>query len=332
MKLMIQTLIEGIPKAELHVHLEGTLEPKMMLEMAARNGIDVPYDGMNIYSAYNFQNLSSFLKLYYGGLEVLCTEEDFFDLTKAYMDRIHLDNVRHTEIFFNPQNHVKRGISFETVFNGIERALCESDISSYLILDFNRTFSIESAFEILEEAVNYQHRIIGVGLDSIEDGYPPELFTDVFKRAEELGFHKVCHTGEETPKHITDTLDFLNVERIDHGVQCEHDEKLMQRLVDEQIPLTICPLSNVKLKVFDKMENHNLKRLMDRGIPITINSDDPAYFGGYINENYYKVQQAFNMEAWMIVDLAKNSFKFSFLPEKEKKNHIKNIDKFIKGL
>jgi adenosine deaminase len=208
----------------------------------------------------------------------------------------------------------------------------KSDISSYLILDFNRTFSIESAFEILEEAASYQHRIIGVGLDSIEDGYPPELFTDVFKRAEELGFHKVCHTGEETPKHITDTLNFLNVERIDHGVQCEHDEKLMQRLVDEQIPLTICPLSNVKLKVFDKMENHNLKRLMDRGIPITINSDDPAYFGGYINENYYKVQQAFNMESWMIVDLAKNSFKFSFLPEKEKKNHIKNIDKFIKGL
>ena len=167
---MKQTLIEGIPKAELHVHLEGTLEPKMMLEMAARNGIDVPYDGMNIYSAYNFQNLSSFLKLYYGGLEVLCTEEDFFDLTKAYMDRIHLDNVKHTEIFFNPQNHVKRGISFETVFNGIERALCESDISSYLILDFNRTFSIESAFEILEEAVNYQHRIVGVGLDGIEEG------------------------------------------------------------------------------------------------------------------------------------------------------------------
>ena len=329
----MQTLIEGIPKAELHVHLEGTLEPKMLLEMAARNDINVPYDGIDsVYSAYDFQNLSSFLKLYYGGLEVLCTEEDFFDLTKAYMDRIHLDNVKHTEILFNPQNHVKRGIPFETVFNGIERALCESDISSYLILDINRTFSIESAFEILEEAVNYQHRIVGVGLDGIEEGYPPELFTDVFKRAEELGFHKVCHTGEETPKYITDTLDFLNVERIDHGVQCEHDEKLVQRLVDEQIPLTICPLSNVKLKVFDKMENHNLKRLMDSGIPITINSDDPAYFGGYINKNYYKVQQAFNMESWMIVDLVKNSFKFSFLPEKEKKNHIKNIDKFIKGL
>jgi adenosine deaminase len=248
------------------------------------------------------------------------------------MDRIHLDNVRHTEILFNPQNHIKRGVSFETVFNGIDRALCESNISSYLILDFNRTFSIESAFDILEEAnkYQYQHRIVGVGLDGIEEGYPPELFTEVFKKAEQLGFHRVCHTGEESPKHITDTLDFLNVERIDHGVQCEDDEKLMQRLVDEQISLTVCPFSNVKLKIFDKMENHNLKRLMDRGIPITINSDDPAYFRGYINENYYEVQQAFNMDYWMIADLAKNSFKFSFLPEEEKENHIKNIDNFIK--
>ena len=330
---MMQTLIEGIPKAELHVHLEGTLEPKMLLEMATRNNINVPYDGIDsVYSAYDFQNLSSFLKLYYGGLEVLCTEQDFYDLTKAYMDRIHLDNVRHTEILFNPQNHIKRGVSFETVFNGIDRALCESNISSYLILDFNRTFSIESAFDILEEAnkYQYQHRIVGVGLDGIEEGYPPELFTEVFKKAEQLGFHRVCHTGEESPKHITDTLDFLNVERIDHGVQCEDDEKLMQRLVDEQISLTVCPFSNVKLKIFDKMENHNLKRLMDRGIPITINSDDPAYFRGYINDNYYEVQQAFNMDYWMIADLAKNSFKFSFLPEEEKENHIKNIDNFIK--
>ncbi len=328
----IAALMRRIPKAELHLHIEGTLEPELMLRLAERNGIELPYDGVDaIRSAYDFSNLQSFLDIYYAGAQVLRTEQDFYDLTFAYLERARDDNVRHVEIFFDPQTHTERGIPFETVVDGISRALqagqSELAITYRLIMCFLRHLSAGDAMATLEQALHYKTQINAVGLDSSEVGHPPSKFSEVFERARDEGFLAVAHAGEEgPPAYILEALDLLHVRRIDHGVRCLEDPALVRRLVNEQIPLTVCPLSNVKLRVFDTLEVHNLKRLLDAGICATINSDDPAYFGGYIGDNFLHSQRALNLTAEDIRTLARNSFVASFLSDKEKQRYLSELD------
>ncbi|MGH8195042.1 MAG: adenosine deaminase [Woeseiaceae bacterium] len=328
----IAALMRRIPKAELHLHIEGTLEPELMLRLAERNGIELPYDGVDaIRSAYDFSNLQSFLDIYYAGAQVLRTEQDFYDLTFAYLERARDDNVRHVEIFFDPQTHTERGIPFETVVDGISRALqagqSELAITYRLIMCFLRHLSAGDAMATLEQALPYKTQINAVGLDSSEVGHPPSKFSEVFERARDEGFLAVAHAGEEgPPAYILEALDLLHVRRIDHGVRCLEDPALVRRLVNEQIPLTVCPLSNVKLRVFDTLEVHNLKRLLDAGICATINSDDPAYFGGYIGDNFLHSQRALNLTAEDIRTLARNSFVASFLSDKEKQRYLSELD------
>ncbi len=324
----LTALIRRMPKVELHLHIEGTLEPEMMMALAARNGVDLPYaDVDEIREAYNFSNLQSFLDIYYAGAEVLRETQDFYDLTRAYLERAAEDNVRHVEIFFDPQTHTDRKISFAKVVDGIHGALqdgeAELGITSRLIMCFLRHLSASDAMETLEEALPFRDRIHAVGLDSSEVGHPPSKFTEVFDRARNEGFLTVAHAGEEgPPEYIWEALDLLKVERIDHGVRCLEDRALVQRLVDEQIPLTVCPLSNVKLRVFDSLEQHNLKQLLQAGLCATINSDDPAYFGGYIGENYLRTQHALDLNLIDIHVLAKNAVMASFLSDAEKERHI----------
>ena len=281
-----KTFIQEMPKAELHIHIEGSLEPEIMFELAARNEVSLRYASVEeARRAYNFSDLQSFLDLYYEGMRVLLHEQDFYDLTRAYLERVATQNVRHTEIFFDPQAHTSRGVSFETVITGIRRALVDAgqrlDVSSELIMCFLRHLSAEEAEETLQESLPFGDWIVGVGLDSSEVGHPPEDFKAVFDRARERGLLTVAHAGEEgPPEYIWQALDDLKVSRIDHGVRCVEDPKLVERLREEQIPLTVCPLSNVKLRVFDSIQDHNLKRMMDLGLCVTANSDDPAYFGG----------------------------------------------------
>lgn len=326
--------IEGIPKAELHLHIEGTLEPELMFELAERNRIELPYSSVEqVREAYRFNNLQSFLDIYYAGARVLIHEQDFHDLTWAYLTRMHEQNVRHVEIFYDPQTHTERGVVFETVLEGISKALTDArreyGISSYLILCFLRHLSEEEAFTTLEQALPYKDRIIGVGLDSSEVGHPPEKFEHVFAKASEEGFRRVAHAGEEgPPEYIIGALDRLKAERIDHGVQCEKDPGLVRRLVDSRIPLTVCPLSNTKLCVFGKMEDHNLKRLLDYGLCVTVNSDDPAYFGGYMNENLHAVQQALELNRNEVVELVKNGFRASFLPDVTVQTLLQAVDEY----
>ncbi len=320
----MKTFIAGLPKIELHVHIEGTLEPEMMFHLAARNGISLPYANIEaVKKAYQFDNLQSFLDLYYQGAAVLCTEQDFFDLTWAYLVRCQQDNVVHTEIFFDPQTHTARGIAFSTVIHGIHAALVRGEqelgISSRLILCFLRHLSEESAFATLEEACEYQALIDGVGLDSSELGNPPEKFARVFARARELGLPLVAHAGEEGPaSYIWDALDLLHVDRIDHGVRCIDDPLLVARLAAEHMPLTVCPLSNLKLKVFKQMSDHTILSLLDRGVCVTVNSDDPAYFGGYIGDNYLALAEHLLASKEQIRQLALNSVKGSWLDEERK--------------
>ena len=319
-------LIQGLPKAELHIHIEGSLEPDLMFALAKRNGIRLRFDSVEeVRRAYAFSNLQSFLDIYYEGANVLQKEQDFYDLTWAYLERASAQNVRHTEIFFDPQTHTDRDIAFDTVLAGIHHALDDGrqrlNISSRLILCFLRHLSAEAAMKTLKQALPHKDKIIAVGLDSSELGHPPEKFTEVFDRARAEGFLTVAHAGEEgPPDYIWQALDLLKVSRIDHGVRCTGDATLMDRLVHEQIPLTVCPLSNVKLRVFDTMRDHNLKELLDRGICATVNSDDPAYFGGYIHDNFVQAQQALGLDVTAIHNLAKNAFQASFLepPEKQK--------------
>jgi adenosine deaminase len=331
----VQDFIKKIPKAELHIHIEGTLEPEMMFMMAGRNGIQLPYRSVEeVKQAYQFENLQSFLDVYYAGAQVLKNEEDFYDLTMSYLKRVSQDNVRHTEIFFDPQTHTRRGIPFETVIDGIYGALVdgrrELNISSYLILCFLRDLSSEDAMSTLELALTFKDKIIGVGLDSGEMGNPPGKFTQVFEKARQEGFLPVAHAGEEGPaEYIREALDKLKVLRIDHGVRCVEDTELVQELAKEEIPLTVCPISNVKLCVFPSMEKHNVKCLMDQGLLVTINSDDPAYVGGYVGDNYLAVQSTFNLTKEDIYRLAKNSFQASFLPETEKRKYIAELDAFM---
>ena len=334
----MEKLIRGIPKAELHLHIEGSLEPELMFELAERNGVDIPYSSVEeIRAAYEFSDLQSFLDIYYAGAGVLKKTEDFFDLTWAYLNRIHNENVRHVEIFFDPQTHTDRGIPFKTIITGIHKALEAArekfGITSFLILCFLRHLSEEAALETLEEALPFRDWIEGVGLDSSEIGFPPENFENAFAKAEKNGFRKVAHAGEEgPPEYIWNSLDLLGVSRIDHGVRCTEDKKLLERIVREQIPLTVCPLSNIKLCVFDKMEDHNLKKMLDHGIRVTINSDDPAYFGGYINQNFIAAQRALKLSENEIIEIAKNGFRSSFLPQNSINYHLENIDEFVRKM
>nr|VFK63912.1 MAG: adenosine deaminase [Candidatus Kentron sp. UNK]VFK70751.1 MAG: adenosine deaminase [Candidatus Kentron sp. UNK] len=325
-------LIHALPKAELHIHIEGSLEPDLMFSLAERNGIRLRFGSVEeARRAYAFSDLQSFLDIYYEGANVLREEQDFYDLTWAYLERASAQRVRHAEIFFDPQTHTERGIVFETVFSGIWRALEDGrerlDISSHLILCFLRHLSVDAAMETLAQALPYRDRIIAVGLDSSETGHPPDKFKAIFERARSEGFLTVAHAGEEgPPEYIRQALDSLAVSRIDHGVRCTEDAALARRLAEEGIPLTVCPLSNVKLRVFDTMADHNLKVLLDRGIRATINSDDPAYFGGYINENYLAAQAALGLGAEDLYRLARNSFEASFLSPADKQRFIAELD------
>ncbi len=333
MKDDLKTFIHNLPKAELHLHIEGTLEPELLFVLAERNSVKLPYTSIEAArKTYNFSSLQDFLNTYYQCARVLLHEQDFYDLTLAYLKRVASQNVRHAEIFFDPQTHTAHGVAFETMLDGITGALQdgkrEPGISSELILCFLRDLSAKSAMETLRQALPYKDCIIAVGLDSSEIGNPPGKFREVFDLARTEGFLCVAHAGEEGPPgYIREALDILKVVRIDHGVKCQQDETLMQRLIDTQIPLTICPLSNIKLRIFDKMRDHNFKYLLERGLCVTINSDDPAYFGGYIEENYIDLQQALELTREQLAQAAKNSFTASFLGDTEKQRYIDEIDR-----
>ena len=330
MKEIIE-FIKKAPKAELHLHIEGTLEPSLLLELAKRNDIQIPFtDIEEVKSAYNFSDLESFLNIFYQGSRVLIKEQDFYDLTWAYALKCKEDNVVHAEIFFDPQTHVNRGVNFDLVINGIHRALQKANkefgLTHKIIMCFLRHLDEVSAFEILDQALVHKDKIIGVGLDSSEIGHPPRKFEKVFKKAIQNGFLTVAHAGEEgPPEYIWEALKLLKVKRIDHGVQCLHDEKLVKKLRENQIPLTVCPLSNIKLRVFDKMKNHNLKKMLNKGLLVMVNSDDPAYFGGYINDNLIECQTELNFSMKEIKILIINSFKSSFLEEGKKRDWIEKI-------
>ena len=324
--------IKKVPKAELHLHIEGTLEPEHMFELAKRNNVSIPYKNVEeVKSAYNFKNLDSFLNIYYQGSKVLIHEKDFFDLTWAYILKCKEDNIVHTEIFFDPQSHLDRGISFDIVINGISKALdkanLEFGLTSKIIMCFLRHLDEESGFKVLDQALKYKNKIVGVGLDSSELGNPPKKFEKLFQKARDEGFLTVAHAGEEgPPEYIWDSINLLKVKRIDHGVQSLKDEKLVDLLIKEQIPLTVCPLSNIKLCVFDKIENHNLKKMLNKGLRVMVNSDDPAYFGGYLNKNLIEIQSALDLSLEEIKTLIINSFKSSFLKDDKKKEWIDKIN------
>jgi len=331
----IVEFIKKLPKAELHLHIEGSLEPELMLKLAKKNKIKIPYKNIDeIKNAYNFHNLQSFLDIYYQSAKVLINEQDFFDLTWAYMLKSKENNIVHTEIFFDPQTHTDRGIKFDQVINGIHSATLKAEkelgITSKIIMCFLRHLDEHSAFKTLKQALVHKNKIIGVGLDSSEIGNPPKKFKNVFSKSIEENFLTVAHAGEEgSPEYIWEALDILKVKRIDHGVQCLKDEKLIQRLRNDEIPLTVCPLSNIKLKVFEKLQDHTLKKLLNKGLTVTINSDDPAYFGGYLNTNFIESQMALDLHKEDIKTLIINSFKSSFLSEKKKKKWIDQINNLV---
>ncbi len=331
----MEAFIHGIPKAELHIHIEGALEPELMLELAAKNGIDLPFASVgDVRRAYDFKDLQSFLNIYYQGAQVLLAEDDFYRLTWSYLQKAAEQNVRHAEIFFDPQTHTARGLKFETVVQGIHRAMADAgrqlNLSSKLIMCILRHLSVTEALVTLEEARNFKDLITAVGLDSSELGFPPEKFVPVFDRARQWGFKTVAHAGEEgPPEYIWQTLKLLRVDRIDHGVRCLEDARLVDYLVEKQVPLTVCPLSNVKLKVFDDMKQHNLKQMIDLGLRVTVNSDDPAYFGGYIEENFLALHQAQGLTSEDIYKLARNAFNASFLDPAQKKKYLNELDAFV---
>ena len=333
----MESFIKALPKVELHLHIEGTLEPDLMFELAQRNGIEIPFKSpAEVKVAYSFHNLQSFLDIYYQGANVLITEQDFFDLTWAYLLRCKLDNVVHTEIFFDPQTHTERGISFDTVVKGIHRALeqgnAELGISSQLIMCFLRHLDEESAFKTLEQAQPYKDKIIGVGLDSSELGHPPEKFRRVFQKAVEQGFLTVAHAGEEGPaSNIQDSLELLHISRIDHGVRCTEDETLMKQLIADRTPMTVCPLSNIKLKVFDQMADHNIVELLRNGMCVTINSDDPAYFGGYMTDNFLAVYRALPISKAEITQFTVNAIEASFISDQEKSRLRLRVQKYLES-
>jgi adenosine deaminase len=326
--------LKGLPKAELHLHIEGTLEPELAFRLARKHGVTLPYANVEaLRAAYQFSDLQSFLDIYYAGASVLRDSDDFFALTEAYLRKAHEQGVVHVEIFFDPQTHTERGIAFRTALEGITGALragrAEFRISSRLILCFLRHLSAAEAMRTLEEALPFKNAIAAVGLDSSERGHPPSKFTAVFDRARREGFLTVAHAGEEgPPEYIYEALDLLHVKRIDHGVRCEEDPRLVERLVRERMPLTVCPLSNVKLKVFGTVDDHNIRRLLERGLCVTVNSDDPAYFGGYLLENFQAIERGLGLSRAELTALARNSFEASFLDETEKQHWYAAIDAY----
>lgn len=335
----LRDFVTGLPKTELHVHIEGTLEPEMIFELAQRNGVPLAYASEQaLRDAYAFTDLQSFLDLYYAGASVLITERDFHDMTLAYLRRAHADGARHVEIMFDPQTHTARGIAIETVFAGLASALRAAHkqwgLSSYLILSFLRHLSEADAFTTLEQALplrkQYADLWTAVGLDSAEQGNPPEKFARVYEKCKELGFRLVAHAGEEgPPAYVKNALDLLQVERIDHGVRSEEDPGLLQRLIDQQVPLTVCPLSNLKLCVVDELGRHNLGRLLSQGLCVTVNSDDPAYFGGYLVDNYMAVAQALPLDRHELGALARNSIVACFLPAEQKASLLAELDSYL---
>ncbi len=328
-------LIKRLPKAELHLHIEGSLEPELMFTLAKKNNVQIPYKSIeDVRNAYNFTNLQSFLDIYYAGANVLITKEDFYDLTHAYILKCVEDNVIHTEIFFDPQTHTARGISFETVITGIKEALNDAKekygITSCIIMCFLRHLSQEDAFKTLDESLPFKDDIIGIGLDSSELGNPPSKFEEVFKKAKEEGFKLVAHAGEEADvSYIYEALDLLDIQRIDHGVQSIKSVELMKRLKEEQIPLTVCPNSNIELKVFETYKEHNIKELLDYGLNVSVNSDDPAYFKGYMNQNFINLCENLPLSKEDIITLVKNSFKSSFINDELKKEYLARVEEVI---
>jgi len=330
----MEAFIRGVPKAELHLHIEGTLEPEMVFELARKHRMPMAYSSVEaLRQGYCFTSLQSFLDVYYQGASVLRDESDFHALTSAYLRRVHADGVVHAEIFFDPQTHTARGVPFEAIVGGIHSALAEGErtlgITHRLILCFLRHLSAEDAMTTLEQALPHTGVITAVGLDSSEAGHPPGKFVAVFARARSEGLLTVAHAGEEgPPEYVSEALDLLQVKRVDHGVRSEEDPALLARLMRDRVPLTVCPLSNVRLRVFDRMEDHSLKRLLERGLCVTVNSDDPAYFGGYVAANYLAAYRALDLSRADIVQLASNSFEASFLPQAQKAAWLRKVRRF----
>jgi adenosine deaminase len=329
--------IAGAPKAELHIHIEGSLEPEVIFDLAKRNGVKLSYESIEaLKKAYEFTDLQSFLDIYYAGASVLLTEEDFYTMTNAYVERALADNVVHAEIFFDPQTHMERGVAISTAVAGIERALAEAEqkgLTSKLILCFLRHLSEADALATYEAALplfdTYAHRLIGVGLDSSERGHPPSKFERVFAKARERGLKLVAHAGEEgPPSYIHEALDLLKVDRVDHGVRSIEDPALVARLADSRVALTVCPLSNIKLRVFDDMKQHTLKQLLAQGVAVTVNSDDPAYFGGYVNANYFATADALDLNEQDIYTIIRNGFEASFVTPAEREALIDKLDAY----
>jgi adenosine deaminase len=326
--------LRGLPKAELHVHIEGTLEPELAFQLAAKHGVRLPHATVDdLRRAYQFSDLQSFLDIYYAGAEVLRDEDDFYLLTQAYLGKAHSQGVVHVEIFCDPQTHAARGVRFDIVLGGMRRALLEAErdrgITFRVIPCILRHMSESDAMSMLADVLPYRNEIAAIGLDSSECGNPPTKFREVFARARQAGLPAVAHAGEEgPPAYIREALDVLEVQRIDHGVRCDEDEGLMERLVRDRVPLTMCPLSNVKLRVFDRLDSHNLKHLLERGLCVTVNSDDPAYFGGYLLENYLAVQEALVLTREQLTLLARNSIEASFLAPAEKRRWLEAIDTY----
>ena len=334
----LKKVIQGIPKAELHLHIEGSFEPELMLEIANRNNISLAYDSVeSLKKAYKFNNLQEFLDIYYIGAQVLIHERDFYDLTWAYLKKVHGQNVVHVEVFFDPQTHTDRGVPFDVVIKGIYRALekakSEFNMTYKLIMSYLRHLNEEGAFKTLESSMPYKDWIDGVGLDSSELGNPPSKFLNVFKASAEQGYKLAAHAGEEGPvEYIWEAINLLNVDRIDHGNRCLDDEKLVQVLIEKNMGLTLCPLSNLELKVIQKMEDHPILKMLEKGLLATIHSDDPAYFGGYMNENYYETAKALNLKEEHLKQLAINAFEASWLNSDQKKKHISYVKTYFNSL
>jgi len=330
----MKRFIKNLPKAELHLHIEGSFEPKLMFEIAKRNKIKIPYNSVEeIEEAYKFNCLQDFLDIYYQGAGVLTTEQDFYDLTYSYLQKCAVQNVRHTEIMFDPQTHTERGISFETVINGISKACDDAEkklnITSLLIMSYLRHLSEEEAFNTLKDSIPFKTKITAVGLDSSEKGNPPSKFKNVYKASVKEGYIPVAHAGEEgTADYVWEAIDILGIKRIDHGNNSLQDEKLIQEIIKRDLALTVCPLSNTALQVVDNLKNHPLKKMMDLGLKVTINSDDPAYFGGQVNKNYEEIQQALNLSKYDLYSLAKNSFQYSLLNETKKQEYITELENY----
>jgi adenine deaminase len=332
---MPDTLVQSLPKCELHIHIEGSLEPELMFALARRNGIRLPYASVEaVRQAYRFRNLQDFLDLYYRGMSVLIAEQDFYDLAFAYLERAHADNVRHVEMFFDPQGHTSRGVPFATVVQGLHRAIVAAErelgIRASLIMCFLRHLDETDAERTLDVGLAFKDQIVGVGLDSSEAGNPPSKFRRVFARAREAGFFLTAHAGEEgPPSYVWEALDLLGVARIDHGNRSLEDDVLVGRLAREQIPLTVCPLSNLRLRVVDELARHPLRRMLDKGLLVTVNSDDPAYFGGYVNQNYLAVSKALALGEDAIAILVGNGIKASLMPAAEKERMLAEVNRVL---